>query len=105
MVWCGARHGRVVTTAVRAPVRPATRGRGVIPKGSASGIPGRIVVSRQTSFDVSTGAQEEPGIAKSFHAFCLEAWDVCLFARTIPLQYEGYLPADRLIPSPSALCI
>jgi hypothetical protein len=27
MVWCGARQGRVVTTAVRPPVRPATRGR------------------------------------------------------------------------------
>ena len=24
MVWCGARNGREVTTAVRAPVRPAT---------------------------------------------------------------------------------
>jgi hypothetical protein len=39
MVWCGARHGRVVTTAVRSPVRPATRWMRVVSIASA-----RVVV-------------------------------------------------------------
>jgi hypothetical protein len=30
IVWCGARQGRVVTNAVRSPVRPATRGMRVV---------------------------------------------------------------------------
>jgi hypothetical protein len=38
MVWCGTRHGRVVTSAVRAPVRPATRPL----QGEVSMVPGRL---------------------------------------------------------------
>ncbi len=35
MGWWGARHGRVVTTAVRRPVRPATRWMRVVSMASA----------------------------------------------------------------------
>src|SRR5687767_4672078 len=48
----GARHGRVVTTAVRRPVRPATRGMRVVAMASARVISGRIVVRRRASLDV-----------------------------------------------------
>jgi hypothetical protein len=41
----GVRHGRVVTTAARAPVRPATRWRRVVSRASAKVIAGRLVVS------------------------------------------------------------
>jgi hypothetical protein len=40
------RHGRVVTTAVRAPVRPATRWRRGVSKASARGIAGRMGMRR-----------------------------------------------------------
>jgi hypothetical protein len=42
IVWVGARHRRVVTTAGRAPVRPATRGRRVVARAAARVIAGRI---------------------------------------------------------------
>jgi hypothetical protein len=45
----GARNGRVVTNAVRAPVRPATRWMRVVSMASARGIAGRMVVSRRAS--------------------------------------------------------
>jgi hypothetical protein len=51
MVWWGARHGRVVTNAVRSPVRPATRWIRVVSRASARVIAGRIVVSRRASID------------------------------------------------------
>jgi DNA invertase Pin-like site-specific DNA recombinase len=44
MVWCGARNGHVVTTAVRSPVRSATRGMRVVSRASATRIAGRMVV-------------------------------------------------------------
>ena len=50
-VWGGARHGLVVTTAGRAPVRPATRWRRVVSRASARVIAGRMVVSRRASLD------------------------------------------------------
>jgi hypothetical protein len=50
----GARHGRVVTTVVRAPVRPATRCIRVVSRASARRIAGNIVVSRRASIDVPT---------------------------------------------------
>jgi hypothetical protein len=53
-VWWGARHGRVVTNAVRAPVRPATRGMRVVSRASARVIAGRMVVSRRASLDFPT---------------------------------------------------
>ena len=52
MVWWGARHGRVVTNAVRSPVRPATRWIRVVSRASARVIAGRIVVSRRASIDL-----------------------------------------------------
>jgi hypothetical protein len=52
MVWWGARNGRVVTQAVRAPVRPATRGRRVVSRASAGLSAGRMGVSQRTSIDV-----------------------------------------------------
>jgi hypothetical protein len=52
MVWWGARNGRVMTRAVRAPVRPATRWMRVVPRASARGVAGRMVVSRRASIDV-----------------------------------------------------
>jgi hypothetical protein len=50
----GARHGRVVTTAVRAPVRPATLWIPVVSIASARRIAGRMVVSRRASIDFPT---------------------------------------------------
>jgi hypothetical protein len=52
MGWWGARHGRVVTTAVRSPVRPATRWIRVVSMASGRVIAGRMVVSRRASIDV-----------------------------------------------------
>jgi hypothetical protein len=52
MVWWGARHGRVVTNAVRSPVRPATRWIRVVSMASARVIAGRMVVSRRASMDL-----------------------------------------------------
>jgi hypothetical protein len=52
MVWWGARHGRVVTNAVRSPVRPATLWIRVVSMASARVIAGRRVVSRRASLDV-----------------------------------------------------
>jgi hypothetical protein len=48
----GARHGRIMTTAVRAPVRPATRWIQVVSRASGRVIPGGMVVSRHASLDV-----------------------------------------------------
>jgi hypothetical protein len=45
IVWSQSRTGRVVTNAVRSPVRPATRGRQGVSIASVSVIAGRIVVS------------------------------------------------------------
>jgi hypothetical protein len=52
MVWCGARHSRVVTRAVRSPVRPATRWRRVVSMASARVSAGKMVVSRRASIDL-----------------------------------------------------
>jgi hypothetical protein len=52
MVWWGARNGRVVTNAVRSPVRPATRWIRVVSTASARDIPGTMVVSRRASIDL-----------------------------------------------------
>jgi hypothetical protein len=51
MVWWGARHGRVVTHAVRSPVRPATRWIRVVSMAQRL-IAGRMVVSRWAGIDV-----------------------------------------------------
>jgi hypothetical protein len=51
MVWWEAQHGRVVTSAVRSPVRPATRWMRVVSMASARVIAGKIVVSRTASID------------------------------------------------------
>ena len=48
----GGRHGRVVTTAVRPPVRPATRWMRVVSRASARVMAGKIVVSRRASIDL-----------------------------------------------------
>ena len=48
----GGRHGRVVTTAVRSPVRPATRWMRVVSRASARVMAGKIVVSRRASIDL-----------------------------------------------------
>jgi hypothetical protein len=45
----GARHGRVVTNAVRSPVRPATRWIRVVSMASARVIAGRRVMNRRAS--------------------------------------------------------
>jgi hypothetical protein len=47
----GARQGRVVTTAVRSPVRPATWGRRVVSRASGRGIAGTTVVQQRASLD------------------------------------------------------
>ncbi len=47
MVWWGARNDRVVTTAVRPPMRPATRWMRVVSSASARRIAGRMVVRRR----------------------------------------------------------
>jgi hypothetical protein len=52
IVWWGARNGRVVTRAVRSPVRPATRWMRVVSTASARVIAGRMVVSRRASMDL-----------------------------------------------------
>jgi hypothetical protein len=52
MVWWRARHGQVMTTAVRSPVRPATRWIRVVSIASARVIAGRMVVSRRASTDL-----------------------------------------------------
>jgi hypothetical protein len=48
----GGATGRVVTAAVRRPVRPATRGRRVVSRAPAGVISGRIVVRGRASLDV-----------------------------------------------------
>src|SRR5882724_2177347 len=48
----GARHGRVVTNAVRSPVRPATRWMRMVSRASPRVMAGRMVVSRRASIDV-----------------------------------------------------
>jgi hypothetical protein len=48
----GTRHGRVVTNAVRSPVRPATRWMWVISIGSAKVMAGRRVVRQRANIDV-----------------------------------------------------
>jgi hypothetical protein len=48
----GAQHGRVVTKAVRSPVRPATRGRHVVSMASAKVMAGRMVMTRRASIDI-----------------------------------------------------
>jgi hypothetical protein len=45
MVWCRARHGRVVTNAVRSPVRPATRCMWEVSIASGRVIASRMVVA------------------------------------------------------------
>ncbi len=52
MVWWGARNGRVVTNAVRLPVRPATLWMRMVSMASAKVITGRMVVSRRASIDL-----------------------------------------------------
>ena len=52
-VWWGARHGRVVTNAVRSPVRPATRWMRVVSMASARVIVGRMVVRRRANIPVT----------------------------------------------------
>ena len=52
MVWWGARNGRLVTNAVRSPVRPATLWIRVVSMASARVIAGRMVVSRRASIDL-----------------------------------------------------
>src|SRR5882724_13170554 len=52
MVWWGARNGRVVTNAVRSPVRPATRWMRVISMASAKVMAGWMVVRRRANIDV-----------------------------------------------------
>jgi hypothetical protein len=52
IVWCGARQGRVVTHAVRSPVRPATRWMRVVSRASGRVMAGRMVVSRCASIDL-----------------------------------------------------
>jgi hypothetical protein len=51
LVWWGARKGRVVTTAGRPCVRPATRGMRVVSSASARLIAGRMVARRRASID------------------------------------------------------
>jgi hypothetical protein len=48
----GGRNGRVVTKAVRSPVRPATRWMRLASMASARVMAGRMVVSRRASIDV-----------------------------------------------------
>jgi hypothetical protein len=55
----GARHGRVVTNAVRSPVRPATRWMWVVSMDSARLIAGKMVVSQRGSIDVPVPGRAE----------------------------------------------
>jgi hypothetical protein len=80
-VWGGARHGLVVTTAGRAPVRPATRWRRVVARASARVIAGRIVMSRRASIDLS--GLRGPRMAD-------DGQDVC-----ISLSVASTLPRER----------
>ena len=51
-MWQGARHGRVVTHALRAPLWPATREMRVVARASARAVAVRMVVSRRASMDL-----------------------------------------------------
>ena len=53
MVWWGARHGWVVTNAVRSTMRPPTLWIRVVSMASVRGIAGSMVVSRRASFTVT----------------------------------------------------
>ena len=55
----GARHGRVVTNAVRSPARPATRGKRVVSRASARLIAGTIVMIRRAESTARQGAEAE----------------------------------------------
>jgi hypothetical protein len=57
----GARNGRVVTSAVRSPVRPATRWRLVVSSASTSVMARRIVVSRPGQHRRASSRRAEQG--------------------------------------------
>jgi hypothetical protein len=57
----GVRHGWVVTNAVRAPVRPATRWTLVVSMASATLISGKVAVRQRASLDVPTPDRREGG--------------------------------------------
>ena len=56
MVWCGARHRRVVTTAVRLPVRPALLWMRMVSRASAASAMALVLGRRVSSPDVSWAA-------------------------------------------------
>ena len=65
------RSRRAVNSAVRSPVRPATRWRRVVSRASARGIAGRRVVSRRASIDVpASGGPGGGGYGQNARAPC-----------------------------------
>jgi hypothetical protein len=88
MVWWGARHGRVVTHAVRSPVTPATRWIRVVSMASARVIAGRMVVRRRASIDLPAPGAPNMNTLSSHY---LDTLHLCAFTeerRCLSLQTE-----------------
>src|SRR4029450_1148279 len=88
----GARHGRAVTHAVRAPVRPATRWIRVVSMASARVIAGRMVVSRRASIDLPApeGASKSTLWAERLHKFHLR-YCIAEFIRAVLQDFTAGL--------------
>jgi hypothetical protein len=68
-MWRRARHGRLMTNAARAPVRPATRCIHMVAMASARVLASRMVVSRRASSDFS--AVGGPALGHYGHNACI----------------------------------
>jgi hypothetical protein len=99
----GARHGRIVTHAVRSPARPATRWMRVVSLASSRVIAGRMVVSRRASMDVpaSAGPMKSTVWAQRLHRVHLRSHGlVCRAPMTVRCRgkaWGGHACAPRSV--------
>jgi hypothetical protein len=98
----GARHGRVVTTPVHAPVRPATLWRRVVSRASARVIAGRMVVSRRASIDFPTpgGPSSSTLCPQCLHPFSLYLRRCGRIIMTIPATSHDLTTKDAPMSLP-----
>jgi hypothetical protein len=104
----GGRNGRVVTNAVRAPVRPATRWMRVVSMASARVIAGRMVVSRRASLDFPTpggprrrrfGTQRRHPVPLHYAEYeGLRGRNLVTWTPGQPLAIEGTIPLGNSAP-------
>jgi hypothetical protein len=90
MTWCGARNGRVVTTAVRPPVRPATRWMRVVSRAAARLMAGRMVARRRASLNVPAPGGPVPRRPPAQARDALARPRACASYDPIRLDEEGW---------------